>query len=371
MNKLFIALICASAVLFNSGIVLAQCVPQAATGTPGVTPPTENLACIEQGVQYDEVIYIENFGIFNTFLGPATLNYLTIDSIINLPCDLTWSADRQDRTYLTSEMGCINITGTTSDNVGQYRVKIYVTVEVNAPAPIGVIVLSDEAEALVQQVEALTGQPTGVNFKYFLRVIEIGNSCPVLDTTSGATNLTACAPAPSPVELDFTISNNTPCEGETFTVNAVVTGNGVVPYTYEWSPANLFDAPTAANSDVNIATAGTTTLTLKVFDDNGDSAVVSKDVVVDVCVGINSNSEFSSVSIHPNPSNGIINISGNLPNAALYTISVFNIEGKQVYITHSANITSESVDLSNLHKGLYIVKINSEKFSSVNRISIQ
>jgi hypothetical protein len=370
MNNLFAAIICVSMMLFYFSNTSAQCVPQAATGTPGVTPPTENLACIEKGVQYDEVIYIENFGTFNTALGTATLNYLTIDSIVNLPCGLTWSADRQNRTYLTSELGCINITGTTNDNIGQYRMKIYVTVEVSAPAPIGTLVLSDEAEALVQQVEALSGQPTGVNFKYFLRVIQPGNACPTLDTTSSATNLIACAPAPSPIELDFTFSNNTPCEGEGFTVDALVTGNGVAPYTYEWTPTNLFDAPTAASSNVNIATAGTTTLTLKVFDDNGDSTMVSKDITVDVCVGINNNN-LNNIRVYPNPSNGFLNISGIFPNAEFYTISVFNIEGKQVYAANSVNTVAKSIDLSNLNKGLYIVKINSEKYSSINRISIQ
>jgi hypothetical protein len=370
MNKLFTAIICALTVLFNLSNAAAQCVPQAATGAPGVTPPTENLACIEQGVPYNEVIYIENFGTFNTVLGVATLNYLTIDSIVNLPCGLTWSADRQNRTYLTSELGCINITGTTNDNVGQYRMKIYVTVQISAPAPIGTLVLSDEAEALVQQVEGFTGTPTGVNFKYYLRVIELGNACPTLDTTSSANNLIACAPAPSPIDLDFTVSTNTPCEGVDFTVDAVVTGNGVAPYTYQWSPANLFDAPTAASSDVNIATAGTTTLTLKVFDDNGDSASISKDITVDVCVGINNNN-LNNIRVYPNPSNGFLNISGNLPSAEFYTISVFNIEDKQVYTTNSVNVVAESIDLSNLNKGLYIVKINSENYSSINRISIQ
>lgn len=371
MKKLLTSIACISILLLNTNVAFSSCTPQAATGAPGVTPPTEQLACIEKGVPYNEVIYIENFGTFNTAFGTATLNYLTIDSITNLPCDLTWEADRPNRTYLTSELGCISISGTTNDNVGQYRVKIYITVEVDAPI-FGIITLQDEAEALVQQVEGITGQPTGVNFKYYLRVINPGAACPVLDTTAGATNLTACAPAPSPIDLDFTVSTNTPCENLPFSVEAVVGGNGVAPYTYEWSPANLFDTPTAATSNVTVATAGTTTITLKVFDNNGDSAVVSKDVEVDVCVGIKENLA-SNFSIYPNPSNGEFTVEGNYSGEAV-NVAVFSLDGREVFannFSNTAQTLSAKINLSNLQKGIYILKVSSKNNISYNRISIQ
>ncbi len=350
----------------------SQCTPQTATGMPGVTPPTENLACIEKGIPYNEVIYIENFNQFNTQAGTAQINYLRIDSITNLPCNIEWSANNANNTYLAAETGCINIFGTTNDNVGQYRVKIYITVEVNAPI-FGVIVLQDEAEALVQQVEQLSGQPSGVNFKYYLRVIDPGASCPVLDTTASATNLIACAPAPSPVEADFTISNTTPCEGESFTVDADVTGSGVAPYTYEWSPANLFDAPTAATSNVTIANAGTTTLTLKVFDSNGDSAVVSKDVEVDVCVGINNAYSANNLKVYPNPSNGVFAIAGNFTGENV-NVAVYSIAGKEVFANEFNNNNtnfSANINVPNLQKGIYLIKVSSENSVQYHRISIQ
>ena len=353
-------------------LAYSQCVPQTASGMPGVTPPTENLACIEKGVPYNEVIYIENFNQFNTQSGTAQINYLRIDSITNLPCDIEWSANNANNTYQAAETGCINIFGTTNDNVGQYRVKIYITVEVNAPA-LGVIILQDEAEALVQLVEQLSGQPSGVNFKYYLRVIDLGTSCPLLDTTASATNLTACAPAPSPIDLDFTISNTTPCEGESFTVDAVVSGNGVAPYTYEWSPANLFDTPAAATSNVTIADAGTTTLTLKVFDSNGDSATVSKDVTVDVCVGIDNVEKLNNIRIYPNPSNGVFTVEGNF-SASQIGVTVFNIAGKEVFADEFKNNNtnfSANINTTNLQKGIYLVKVSSENMVQYQRISIQ
>jgi hypothetical protein len=175
-------LIVALFVLFNISLKAQTCTPLLPTGLPGVTPPTENLACIERGIPFSETIHIENFNTFNTSFGTAQLNYLIIDSFKNLPCDLLWSISPSD-SLGPAETGCISIYGTTYDAPGQYRIRIYVTVSVtigsNPP-----IVMSNEAEALVQQVEQLTGTPTGVNFKYYLRVIQPGALCPVLDTTA-------------------------------------------------------------------------------------------------------------------------------------------------------------------------------------------
>src|SRR5690606_7846172 len=115
---------------------------------PGVSPTTDLLACVERGIPFSEVIYIENFDAFNTTLGTAQLNYLRIDSVTNVPCGLEWHSNKADNTFYAAETGCVEIYGTTTDSVGQYRVKLYITVDVDVPG-LGTLVFSDEAEALV------------------------------------------------------------------------------------------------------------------------------------------------------------------------------------------------------------------------------
>lgn len=72
-------------------------------------------------------------------------------------------------------------------------------------------------------------------------------------------------------------------------------------------------------------------------------------------VGVKESMEFSSISIHPNPTSSFITIS-NIPAEA--TISVLDYTGRIVLEKASKN-TSEELDLSNCTPGMYIVQIAS------------
>lgn len=78
-----------------------------------------------------------------------------------------------------------------------------------------------------------------------------------------------------------------------------------------------------------------------------------------------------SLSIYPNPSNGIISISG-LKENQIYQLEVFNTSGQQVYSkTFSQKSKGQNINLKHLPKGIYLLKIQSDKSFINKSIMIQ
>nr|NQU91317.1 T9SS type A sorting domain-containing protein [Bacteroidota bacterium] len=78
------------------------------------------------------------------------------------------------------------------------------------------------------------------------------------------------------------------------------------------------------------------------------------------------NLEFSGVRIYPNPTSGMIHITGIEESSS---IKIFNAFGEQ--IKHNEILTSNEVDLSGQPKGVYFIRIESEKGSYFEKIIIQ
>lgn len=246
------------------------CTPSGSTGNPGLKPITDSLSCIERGMFYEQIIYIENFGTITILGNQITINFLRIDSITNIPCNISWQTNRIDNTYGPNETGCIQITGTSLDSVGQYRMGIWVTVS----API-VGEVSGEAEDLVRQLEALAGVPYDIDFKYYVRVVEPGMNCPDLDTSSSANNLIASADCSIPNQISVSISgNDTICAGESTQLTANVTGGGT-SLQYAWAPAGSLNSTT----DSMVVASPTSTTTYGVTVTDGFSTNVSNYIV--------------------------------------------------------------------------------------------
>jgi hypothetical protein len=171
---LLIALI----ILASAQVGRSQCAPNNPTGNIGFFPPTDNLPCVERGVYYDETFYLENVDSFRfQGFGTLTVDTLTIDSIVNAPCNLQWITDRGNNTYYRAETGCIRIFGMTEDTVGQYDLKVYVTLKTSL---IGT--LQGEINQIISDLQALTGN-LGIDFEYFIRVTN-GGACPNIDRSA-------------------------------------------------------------------------------------------------------------------------------------------------------------------------------------------
>lgn len=263
-------------VLF-AGNSWGQCIPQAPTGNPGFTPDYNNIACIEQGNFYSEVFLLENvdtlyFGNIKFFL-----DYLVLDSITNLPCGMDWIANSGDNTWDTGETGCIRISGTTNEPVGQYKLGIYI----HASVPALQTVLTGELADIVDQLENLVGGSLGIDYRYYLRVTAPGGNCPNVVTNNTSLNLTAsntCVPGPNEFVVDIAEPKKRICAGDSVDLDLQIS-NGADPVIVWDNASTLTDAATASTT----AFPDTITYyTISVTDSNGSGNTKYVRYTVDV-----------------------------------------------------------------------------------------
>ena len=74
--------------------------------------------------------------------------------------------------------------------------------------------------------------------------------------------------------------------------------------------------------------------------------------------------EISDFKIYPNPANHVINIESN-NTIQITSVRVYDILGKQVL---NIETMSDGIDISKLKKGMYIVEITSDKFSTIKKL---
>ncbi len=248
--------------------------PGPVTGTPGFRPDYNSLACINQSTAYTGNVTFEVPS--SVSLPPSvTINSIRIDSITNLPCGITYSLDRVNRTYNGGQTGCVTFSGTTTSPVGAYKLRIYATV-------------NSSAGTMPMEISSFGG------FEYYLRVIANGASA-CSTVTSGSTGLTAnCNPTtPLSVTVSSNANGNTICRGATAQLTATATG-GTSPYTYSWS-ASTGAAPTAV-SNPNVSPTATTTYTVTVTATGGATATGSITITVNAppSATISGNTTFCS-----------------------------------------------------------------------------
>jgi hypothetical protein len=95
-------------------------------------------------------------------------------------------------------------------------------------------------------------------------------------------------------------------------------------------------------------------------------------VVCSICTGINNQADLTSIQIYPNPSDGRINVSFDY-NVGVTEISVMNMLNKIVFYENTETQTGKTmnIDLSDLPKGVYIVKLKTDRHEETGKIVIQ
>ncbi len=83
--------------------------------------------------------------------------------------------------------------------------------------------------------------------------------------------------------------------------------------------------------------------------------------------------EVDNMKLYPNPNDGKFNLNFNLKNKGDVEVTVYNVEGKQVYNEKIPNFEGEynkPIDISRNAKGIYFVKIQQGKHTQVKKISL-
>lgn len=150
---------------------------------------------------------------------------------------------------------------------------------------------------------------------------------------------------PDPLGNFFTI---TPDSGTGTGSATIIVFGGTSPYTYQWSDGQVGLTATGLFSG---------TYTVTVTDVNGCS--FSAQVFVGT-VGISQiNSGIYSLGITPNPSGGIIHLTGDLQQPSYLTIALYSVQGSRVFYSHFKEVKAlnKTLNFENLGKGVYVMEL--------------
>ncbi|MGJ8661819.1 MAG: PKD domain-containing protein, partial [Bacteroidota bacterium] len=145
----------------------------------------------------------------------------------------------------------------------------------------------------------------------------------------------------------------------TFTNTSTGGGNP----TYLW---NFGDGTTSTMMDPAHVynTVGTFTVTLTVTNACGSNTFTG--TVVSSTIGLEEVNGVGTISVYPNPSNGLFQIDFNMNNDMNITVQVTNVLGESVYMKDLGSISAthkDAIDITNAAPGVYYVTIvsNNEK----------
>jgi len=127
-------------------------------------------------------------------------------------------------------------------------------------------------------------------------------------------------------------------------------------------------SPTAAGVGVYVITYTVTDAT------TGCQNSSSQNILINDCTGITENELANGINVYPNPANGMVNIAVSNPDFSALTISVVDLQGKQVYSSVEKGITAgynKQIDLNGFAKGIYYIKLSSDASMAIKKLIIQ
>lgn len=161
----------------------------------------------------------------------------------------------------------------------------------------------------------------------------------------------------------FSASSVSGCEGS---VINFTNESEHYPTSYTWDfPGGTPATSTDINPSVSYATAGTYDVTLTATNQWGSKTVtLSNHIEIEACAGIKNNVKSSSVSVYPNPTNGIVTVS-DIEKNTQYTI--LSLSG-EIVGKGEVSVNSNKIDMTTIQNGFYLVQF--EEGQNIRTISI-
>ncbi|MDD3859092.1 MAG: T9SS type A sorting domain-containing protein [Bacteroidales bacterium] len=273
------------------------------------------------GVYYDETVTVIPPAEYS---GLPVIYQIRIDDVQGLPEGMVWCKS-QEFFVVTNPYTryCCHITGT-AEVAGEYPLTLYITPYLNAfGTPIEQAQMTDDTSLMIIVVPQIDP--------------------PVAAFTASATT------AETGVDISFTdLSTNSPTAWAwTFEGGTPPTSSDQNP-TVQWSVEGVYDVSLTA---INDGGENTMTMTDYITIDNGTG------IFGDVA---------NNIKIYPNPASTEIIVEAE----GLISVTIVDILGKVVYST-DAKSEKEIIDISNLNKANYFVKIKTTSTEITKSITIK
>ena len=190
--------------------IYATCTP-AATAPPidgGFFPASNTQPCIVRSEPISGlVIQLKNFGVVASGVYVVSTKF---DTIIGLPSGSSWNMTAPSanpaNTLLTDEIGCIEITGSTTAPIGNYDLDFGVTVVLTVDNGQTFDTITDRTSVLVVAFNQLLGAEA--DFSYFLSVVNSQSECAHTVGIQELTNVSKLSVYPNPFSDKTVISFN-------------------------------------------------------------------------------------------------------------------------------------------------------------------
>lgn len=189
----------------------------------------------------------------------------------------------------------------------------------------------------------------------------------IAGNASTTNNINAVAlPAPT---ADFSIAQAGTSD---VSVDFSIIGAPLSCFTYSWVYGDGTVGSGATSSHTYTA-SGSYTVVLLVDAPNGQSATISKTVVVEIPTAIETINFVNGINVFPNPATDKLNVAFELNSAQDVVMSLVSIDGKVVSSTTSTNVTnvSTSLNTSNLSTGLYILNVTTNEGKFTRNIMVK
>ncbi|MEI7596031.1 MAG: Ig-like domain-containing protein [Bacteroidota bacterium] len=152
--------------------------------------------------------------------------------------------------------------------------------------------------------------------------------------------------------------------GNTAQLTATINPSNAANQTLSWISSNPLIASVSNNGLVTPLSTGSCNITVTTDDGNFNATCA---VIVTPLVSVE-NIENNSVTLHPNPSTGLVYT--NIKSSDLANLNVMDILGKKVNVSIINNANSTILDFSSMENGIYIIDITKSKINTKTKIVI-